>query len=136
MRRTEMKVFTSSDEGPSSWEKKVNYVDAYNKFVGFDMDSYCCEYFGHGVYHSTGSCPSINKCGDEATGVDLEPYRFADALPVSGILDMKEYHDDGGGSLGFRIVAEGLPDLWVVIWNHHNGYYSHGFTSWNDSGEL
>ena len=130
-----MKVFESKD-CPSSWCEKINYVDDYNKFVGFDISPKCYEDFGHGVYHGIGPLPSVYKCGDEAIGVDLEPYRFIDTLPVSGILAGKEYEGEYEGSLGFRIVADGLPDLWVVIWNHHNGYYSHGFTSWNDSGDL
>jgi hypothetical protein len=119
-----MKVF----EDGKSWGRKINYVDENNVVLGFDMDQQCCENFGHGVFAN----PPQSLSDTEIVDVDLANYRFAaDAKPVN----CKSYDDEGGG-LAFRIVADGLPDLYVAIWNHHNGYYSHGFNWKDESGSL
>lgn len=34
---------------------------------------------------------------------------------------------DGGGAASFRLVSETGRDLFLTIFNFHNGYYSHGF---------
>jgi len=108
---------------------KVNYVDETNKVVGFDMDSSCCESFGHGVFDYE---PNEKTNLDEPSTADISLYSFVDEKPNA----FEHSSDDGGGNLSFRISAPNLPDLWVVIWNHHNGYYAHGWTSWNDEGYL
>lgn len=110
------------------WKSKVNYVDENNVVLGYDMSGSCCEVFGHGVFASVPA-----NAGDESTPitVDLEPYRFVDEKPT----DCLSLRDNGGG-LAFRISAPGLPDLYVVIWNFHNGYYSHGFTFKDMRGSL
>ncbi len=33
---------------------------------------------------------------------------------------------DDGGQVAFKLVAEGLPDLYLQLYNSHNGYYTHG----------
>lgn len=117
-----MKIFHKT---PTDWESKINFVDVNNRAVGFDMAENCCEDFGCGVASSIDSAAMLEK-----GSYDAEPYSFVDEDPT---------HMDGfdcGGYLFFRIVADGLPDLYVVIWNHHNGYYSHGFDSWRTSGSL
>lgn len=118
-----MQVF---DKSTYPWPDKVNYVDSANNVVGFDMYANCCESFGHGVFLS------IPTSTDEAKAdIDLSPYSFVNENPTECLPDA-----DGGGGLAFRIVAEGRPDAYVVIWNHHNGYYSHGFSYWNGEGSL
>lgn len=115
------------DPNNSKWESKINYADANNRVVGFDMDSSCCEYFGHGVF---AALPVGIDNLESPTEADIGPYAFADEEPT--LIDAS---DDAGGTLCFRIYADELPDLWVCIWNHHNGYYGHGFTYWRMDGE-
>jgi hypothetical protein len=110
-----MKVFAPE----SSFASKVNFVDANNVVVGFDMGQDCCETFG---YLLTDKIPSTPEDA-QVTAEELEPYvfdigyRHANAVP----------DNDGGGSATFRLVAEGLPDRYLTLYNHHNGYYAHGF---------
>lgn len=108
------------------WPGKVNYVDDANKVVGFDSEQSCCENFGHGVFQVIPESTDVSQYD-----VNIEPYRFVDAPPTPCLVS-----SDCGGGLAWRIVAPGLPDLFVVIWNHHNGYYSHGFKAWNKEGSL
>jgi hypothetical protein len=55
----------------------------------------------------------------------FDPDYFEDVIPArskygSNVLDE-------GGMVRFRLVAEGKPDLYLHLFNSHNGYYSHGF---------
>jgi hypothetical protein len=122
-----MKRFTAKDT-PSSWSEKINYVDQNNRVLGYDMQSSCCESFGHGVY----ATPFGPENEDELI-VDLTPYTFVDE-PHSSEESCSTY--DCGSAVAFRISAPNLPDLYVRLWNSHNGYYSHGFTAWNAEGSL
>jgi hypothetical protein len=115
-----MKCFTEED----SFCGKVNYVDEDDRFVGYDIGRNCCESFGHCV--STDTKMSDYDGPANKIEVELGPYRFADEEPT---LKATRCEFDRGGTLFFRIEAEDLPDLYVAIWNYHNGYYAHGFTS-------
>jgi len=109
---------------------KINYVDTNNRLVGFDHDAQCCEDFGTGVF------AYVPENVDDATRIDpdtLENYAFADHEPVA--FDGCK-HPDSGGALAFLIQGDGEPDLYVCIWNFHNGYYAHGFEYWNGDGDL
>ena len=126
-----MRVFT---EEQGSFSEKVNYVDENDRFVGYDMGRNCCESFGHCIAVSTDTDTyegPVRKV--KAEDVDLTPYRFVDEPPTK--VDPEDEYDRGG-ALFFRIAAEDLPDLYVAIWNYHNGYYSHGFDSFRDSGSI
>lgn len=103
------------------WPNKVNYVDDNNRVLGFDMQSSCCEHFGHGVFSG------IPTDETKDTSVDITAYAFAGERPTDCL---------NGSGLAFRIVAPNAPDLFVVIWNYHNGYYSHGWDFNGDSGDL
>jgi hypothetical protein len=105
---------------------KINYVDHNNKFVGFDMQSNCCEDFGSGIFDHI-----PEKGSAELDNPDLETYYFEGTAPM----DCMDGGGDGGG-LAFRIISPTLPPLYVAIWNHHNGYYSHGFESYAGGGSL
>lgn len=107
------------------WPSKVNYVDASNRVLGFDIMSGCCEVFGHGVFDHIPTDP------ERVGAPDISAYSFADEKPTDCLPD-----SDAGGGLAFRITAQDKPDLWVCIWNHHNGYYSHGWTFGNLDGRL
>lgn len=111
-----MRVFTPTN---TPWHK-VNFVDGNNVLVGFNMDSNCCESFGYSIRSE------ISTDGSEETPAEseLEPYFFDPAFtPVE---NGGPY--DEGGSISWRLVAEGLPPLFLTLFNYHNGYYSHGFT--------
>lgn len=123
-----MKVFTPDN---SPWNAKVNYVDKNNRVLGYDMSNSCCENFGHCILDelpADASDPPENALPDSVLG----PYSFAPENPV----ELPAVYSDGGGLLAFRIVADGLPDLWVVIWNFHNGYYCHGWEFDGKEGRL
>ena len=123
-----MKVFTTDN---SPWNAEVNYVDKNNRVLGYSMSQDCCEIFGHCVL---AKLPAPEGEPDDHALPDsvLEPYSFSPEAPAP----LPSRRADEGSVLAFRIVADGLPDLWVVIWNFHNGYYSHGWEFDGKEGSL
>lgn len=109
-----MKVFDQQEP----WPDKVDFVDHNNVVVGFDMGQYCCEQFG---FHFT-----KDKHGETIVTVteeELAPYVFDTSR------DSVVQND---GCAIFRLWADDKPDLYLVLFNHHNGYYSHGFAFKNN----
>lgn len=109
---------------------KVNYVDDHNRFAGFDMGQQCCEVAHHGVYDLKGR--KLEFICKDNSWPDLF---FADKEPI---FDKGEVMRDLVGTDLFRYVDEGgmvrfelvdrhrRPAGWLVFFNGHNGWYTHG----------
>ena len=98
---------------------KINFVDDRNVFVGFDHQQSCCEDFGWSI---TPERPKELEGGNpemDVTGYVFDPDFFEDSLPGD------VYTEDGGVAV-FRMVRGG-DQLFLTLWNFHNGYYGHGF---------
>ena len=114
-----MKIF----DRVAPWPDKVNFVDDNNVVVGYDMDQSCCERAGW--YISTALRTDIDDgcTTDPATlgDYDFDPKFFEHVESA----DVNE-----GGMVRFRLVRRDAPwlDVYLHIFNSHNGYYSHGFT--------
>lgn len=108
------------------WTGKVNYVDANNVVLGFDTERCCCESFGHAVVSSLAEAKEVSEGRADPSPLDITAYSFAQEPPHS--VDCSEDCAEYNHALAFRILAPNMRDLFVAIWNHHNGYYSHGFT--------
>lgn len=109
------------------WPTKVNYVDKNNKVLGFDVNGQCCESFGHGVFDRIPT--NLSRSIEDA---NISDYVFADEDPKEFNAYSDNSSNDAGGCLAFRLIAEHKPDLYIVIWNYHNGYYRHG---WDFNGK-
>jgi hypothetical protein len=110
-----MKIF---EGGADSWDKKINFVDDNNVLVGFDMNSDCCECFGWYV-----STVIQDDIGDDSETPDVEDYTFSTTDFIS---KTKGDYDIERLAI-FTLVADGQPNLYLHLYNAHNGYYSHGF---------
>ena len=111
-----MRVLENQNE---SWASKTNFVDENNVVVGFDMSASCCESFGWYFAES----PDATE--DQAVKPDADTllaYRFD-----TGYHRTKNTGSDDGGEAVFMLTAPEKPTLFLVLYNHHNGYYSHGF---------
>lgn len=113
------------------WSEKWNWVDENNVVLGFDASQCCCEDFGS-YYHTDPKEPKETEI--ELSEEDLKDYRFD-----------PEFHEDdnlgdtdGGGSFTVKLVdstgTSNRPEVYLTIYNWHNGYYSHGFSF--DNGET
>lgn len=99
--------------------EKVNFVDAHNVVVGYDMTANCCEDFGWGVFQ-----PDRTPVSEHLRV--FYDYRFDTEYFVE-VEDEGKY--DQGGCVEFRMVnTKGGGELFLRLWNSHNGYYCHGFS--------
>lgn len=116
-----MNVFSDDN---SSWESKVNFVDINNVFVGYDLEQQCCETAGWFVADRvmSDSFPAISE-------YDLEPYVFDKNFLEDSFSVNKDSTARYNDRVVFRLVAPDLPDLYLHLFNVHNGYYSHGFVA-------
>jgi hypothetical protein len=118
-----MKIFNKNNED-YNWETKVNFVDGNNVLIGYDTMQCCCEHADW--FFSKKKIDkydyNINYDGLKEQ-LDLEYYNF-------DVDFFEEYEDtnlDAGTRVVFRLTAEGKDDLYLHIFNAHNGYYGHGF---------
>ena len=119
-----MKIFEKTSD--SGFGARLNVVDENNVVVGFDYESQCYEDFG---YYFTKDKP-----------VDISESNAIDENSFSHdgyVFDKKYYEEinlenlsedyDEGGAIVFKLTKGGEPDVYLVLFNHQNGYYSHGF---------
>lgn len=99
---------------------KLNFVDKNNVFVGFDYESSCCEHFGHVISRT------IPKPGqtESTENIILEDYNF----DTDFYFETKSQNYDEENDVVFRAVNSKNEEIYIMLYNHHNGYYAHGFT--------
>lgn len=103
---------------------KVNFIDSLDRFIGYDMGQGCCEHAGWFISdkkenYDTGS----ENEGDR--GFNVEDFDF-----VPGAVTELDYEQDGGLDGGGMVIftlrnTEG-KELFLHLFNCHNGYYGHG----------
>lgn len=101
---------------------KINFVDQNNCFVGFSMEKDCCESFGWYVSSKSGDIDTGKKDRPE---FDFEGWQFKrDRMPVKYPSDIDE-----GGIIQWELCStrSASARAFLYIYNHHNGYYCHGF---------
>jgi hypothetical protein len=108
-----MKIFESGG--------KINFVDDNNVLVGFDYESCCCENFG---FYLTPEIPTSSYEGDHGEEIDFEGFQFDTQYFDDNLPDM---HGEEGSAVGFRLI-KGEEQIFLTLWNVHNGYYGHGFS--------
>ena len=118
-----MKLFERTTK--EGWGNRLNLIDKNNVFVGYDYDESCCESFGYEFRTSD------NKEIDYPE--NLSDFVFTLNHKIFEIVS--KYKDDGDSAYGFEIT-NGEDTLWFVIYNYHNGYYSHGFEFMNDKEQI
>lgn len=115
-----MKIFADEQ---SAWFEKINFVDEHDVFVGYDLGQDCCEHAGWFIAEEVTpysyDCEKIHS----AEIPDLEAYSF----DKSFFQEVDSYDLDCGGMVVFKLAADGKPDLYLHLFNAHNGYYGHGF---------
>jgi len=110
-----MKIINTNDS--------VNFVDCNNGVVGYDTSQNCCERAGYSIRFDEPTVASTNE--DEPSAEVLEPYNF-DPAYFTELSFADDYED--GGAVCFKLVAQDKQPLYLMLFNAHNGYYSHGFT--------
>ena len=109
----------------------INFIDEEDNFVGFRSDQCCCENFG---WHITDS-------NDEHINIVENDSDFLSGFLFNTNKEPTESADSGygdGGSVAFQLVNYQTKEtLCLTLYNHHNGYYSHGWqSSFGGSGSI
>jgi hypothetical protein len=118
------------DDRARSFGNKINFIDNNGVLVGFDFDQHCCESFGWFVSDSIVETREKQAEFQEGNAEHYEPgledYRF-DHDFFKNINDIQD--DEGGGTVVFRLLSavDGNNPKYLHLYNHHNGYYQHGF---------
>ena len=103
-------------------DRKYNFVDDNNRFVGFDSGHSCCETFGWFIAREI--CPDILNPPLEA----LEPAQMDGFNFDPTFFEEIRHRDlDQGSAAAFRLVHADGRQAFLHIWIEHNGYYSHEF---------
>lgn len=115
-----LKIFENQSE---KWSTKTNFVDSTNVVVGYDTSQQCCENCDH--YFLTEEPTVFNTSDGNHTLpenlceiLNFDPSYFKE-IPAGGYSE--------GNAVVFKLVGDIQP-RYLVIFNSHNGYYSHGFT--------
>jgi hypothetical protein len=119
---------------------KVNFVDESDVLVGFDNSQSCCENFGWFFsdkvpgkikhYDEDLSYEILSPSKEELEGFNFDPEFFRPHSNGSSY--------DVDDHVTFRLVGplpfeDGEPlyekqrEIFLTLYNSHNGYYSHGF---------
>lgn len=96
-----------------STDGKHNFVDTNDVLVGFDINQNCCENFGW-LYTETYPIV-INQYIQGKPPFDLEQFSFD-----------KSFFERGGEHVVFKLISD-QKQVYLVLYNEQNGYYSHGF---------
>lgn len=113
-----------------SWEYKVNFIDKNDVFVGYDTAQDCCEDAGYAFLEKPEAYSNFKT---EDADLDLDSYVFDvnyfETIDSLGLDDQDEYYSalDAGGQVFFKLISESKPDMYLTLYNAHNGYYGHGF---------
>lgn len=111
---------------------KVNFIDSNNVILGYDLGQDCCEHAFWTISETPDGKNPIHPIhegdNDAVKEIELDGYCFDPSYC--------QRHDDEGREeyvATFKLVGRQwdkpkLPDLFLRLENHHNGYYSHGFT--------
>ena len=123
-----MKIFERTSK--SGWGNRLNVVDENNVVVGYSYDSQCCENFG---YYFTKKEPiKLHEEPIEEKSFDHNGYVFD--IRYNKDIPWSEDYDEGVAT-SFKLTKQGQPDIFLVLYNHHNGYYAHGWDMKNSEDE-
>jgi len=129
-----MRYFNSGTD--SFWSAKVNFVDDNNVLVGYEFAGNCCEQYGwyiHDKVTNNGEGALFNETTDHnAINDSLKEWTF-DTSFFEELREGSHCSDDHNTAV-FRLV-NGDNELFLHLYNVHNGYYSHGF-DFSKDGEI
>ena len=113
-----MKIFL---QNPNGWGNKINFVDENNVLLGYDIDQNCCEYADWFIDYTPWQTCLPDDVSSLQKTEEYEGWTFDTNFQL-----LIENHMNEGGMAIFKITKDGA-EKYVHIFNHHNGYYGHGF---------
>jgi hypothetical protein len=115
------------------WPGKVNFVDSNDVILGYDLEQNCCEHAFWTISKNPDGSDRIFEGGEGPDIIEIEGYAFDPGF--CELQDCSDEYECGTVAI-FKLVDseyEQKPPLYIRLENHHNGYYSHGFTFRGDT---
>lgn len=100
---------------------KANFVDTNDVLVGFDSFQNCCENFGWAYTETLPIENSKLNGGPGTPPANLDAFNFD-----PNFFQVTQDSSQDSSVAIFRLTHSG-KDLYLCLYNSHNGYYSHGF---------
>ena len=115
---------------------KINFIDHNDNFVGFSTDQRCCEDHGILIFtklHRYWENSKLDKTniGNYTFDVENQEISEEDEATIRSFVEKRIDHDEDDFSreLCIHIVrmkkGDGKRPAYLVMYNEHNGYYSH-----------
>jgi hypothetical protein len=114
-----MRIFTKYN----SFEDKVNFVDENDIFIGYDLKTACCE---QAYYYITEKIVDPNE-------IEIEDYSENAEVLEDYVFDIENGISDIDSGIVIKLIAEGKKDLYLHLYNIHNGHYSHKYLIKNNA---
>lgn len=114
-------------------DSKINFVDDNNVLVGFDYGQCCCEQFGY-LFSETIDT-NIDAVNMDAANINTKSVEFDhdgwnfDKTFIK-VVNFENTWDEGG-AVAFRLTKD-KDEIFLILYNMHNGYYGHGFDMLED----
>ena len=103
---------------------KLNFVDTNNVVVGFASYQSCCENWGWYITPEEPTEETLDFSRSDGDK-DFPTYNFD---PQYFVELTSQTISEVNAAVVFKLVSNSAKDLYLVLYNCHNGYYSHGFT--------
>lgn len=104
------------------WDNKVNFVDDNNVLLGYDNENDCC---AQGGWFLSKNKDEWLDGSFEEKSMDLPGFNFDKEYIRKDFMPGRDEYEEGDG-VQFRLV-NGEDELFLTLYNFHNGYYSRGF---------
>ena len=103
---------------------RVNFIDENDIFVGYDLAQLCCEFAGY--FFSYRDDEEFSYAGNSV----IEKEELCDyVFDTKFFKNVDVNFEIEGGQVCFRLTSQGKKDIYLHLYNSHNGYYAHGFNS-------
>ena len=101
---------------------KVNFIDENDIFVGCDLGQFCCEKAGYFLSYKDDE-QYVFKGNTVIEKDEIKGYIF-DTKFFKCVKTATDWEDEGG-QVCFRLTSKGKKDIYLHLYNSHNGYYAH-----------
>lgn len=128
-----MRIF---EQDPELYDAKINFIDKNNVFVGFDYTHKCCEEFGYIISdHIPNNKEELYQyLSSRNDNINYDEYIFDQSFNYSvpdfdnQDIDDDDYNAQHMSIIVFKLISElTKKELYLTLFNDHNGAYSHGF---------
>ncbi|MBW2977423.1 hypothetical protein KY331_01115 [Candidatus Woesearchaeota archaeon] len=126
-----MKIFERSSK--KGWGNRLNIVDKNNVVVGYDYNQGCCEDFG---YLFTTNIENIHKTNNYLSIKESCDFEHEDYVFDTNFYENVSFEKHDGAAAIFKLVAKEKKPVYLVLYNYHNGYYSHGFKMKKEGNKI